>query len=150
MVSTSLNALHKKHFSRTEFSRVQVVHRLVQDSRSHVFIDRVKARGLGESQEPHQRGEPQPGEVGGRCGWTSSVTRGELGGGRGERKHQGQVRKGIGCVLSPPEMPAPSFHICAPRFPQSSPCPPFRVLPIRFLGTWFPVRRTHSVKFLPH
>lgn len=54
MVQASLNPLHKKHFSRTEFSRVQIVDRLVQDSRNPVFIDRVKARGLGESQEPHQ------------------------------------------------------------------------------------------------
>lgn len=69
MVLTSLNALHKKHFSRTEFSRVQVVHRLVQDSRSHVFIDRVKARGLGESQEPQQtRTRPERGAATARRG----------------------------------------------------------------------------------
>ena len=42
MVSTSLNPLHKKYFPRIEFSSVQIVDRLVQDSGNQVLLGRVK------------------------------------------------------------------------------------------------------------
>lgn len=90
---------------------------------------------------PCQRGELQPGKVGGFSSWTATVTHGELGGegGIGSSWDKGQVRKGIGCVCSIP-------HKCLPLSPYLSSCvsssklssntlSAIRAPPIHFPGT---------------